>query len=214
MHLKLTSCIVTTFAILAVGLTAMAQSPSATWTFTFFSGDPPVWHTSKTTHATRAECEIARAEKTAAGYPVGECTSSTNASKTTGRPASKPSPPAPTPQTIPPSSDQEREVQARRARKLLEGCLVGCETGAQTCEAGRPTVEQCVQEQNARCIERCTSVENLPHHQCINEVCLPTDINLASWQGLCETQTSREKVTCEAETEQCKLACTTEHPIP
>ena len=202
---KFVFCIITLLALLSGATMALAQQGEV-WKFTYFAGDPPVWHDSQGVYTTRAECEIARAEKTTAGYPVGECSAHTDrrAEPETERVTPPPAQP----------SQGEREVKLRRARKLLEGCKVGCDTTHQTCVANLTTVEQCMQEQNAKCIERCTSLENLPHHQCINEVCLPTEVNQASWQGLCETQTNTAKVTCQAELEQCKVTCDRENSIP
>lgn len=209
MHLKLSSCIIAC-ALFSGSALAIAQQATSAWTFTFFAGDPPIWHTSDLTYPSKAECEIARAEKTGAGYPVGECSQQKTAKEETSK---TPDTRQVTP-TTPTSTPQEREVEKRRARKLLEGCQIGCDTTHQTCQANLTTIDQCVQDQNARCIERCTTIENLPHHQCINEVCLPTEVNLASWKGLCETQTTSANNQCAIELESCRTTCTRTHDLP
>ncbi len=211
---SLKSFILCTSALLGLFLLsshAQAQ-PNGQWNFTYFAGDPPVWHNSPESYAHKAECEIARATKTKAGYPVGDCVQIT---KSTSKPAAKK---ATEPQenkaqknTQPKTQNlvkqQEIATKKLRAKKLMQGCMVACNDTQTSCQKSRSTQDQCVQKQNEKCIERCTSVEQLPYHQCINEVCLPNDINKASWQGLCESIIEQEEQQCSTDFKACTQTC-------
>ncbi len=166
----------------------------ASWHFKYYAGDPASWLDHPSSTATKAECEIARAEVTTKGYPVGDCyglpalsTSKTTTSTTT--------------------SSKAKAIEAERQRKLAKGCRIGCEDTHTTCQQAIPSQSACIQVENTRCIERCTSVEGLPHHQCINEICLPNEINMATWEGACESSTERAQQSCDAEQTTCLKTC-------
>lgn len=210
--LLVTLCVAGSF--LALG--ELAAQEQNLWRFKYFAGDPPTWKDEAQLWGNKAECEIARAEKTAAGYPVGDCyalpavtppnrqvTSTTTTTTTTsGKATAGKSPPVPAQPTS--TADLER----MRQEKLRQGCLVQCNTTQRACAAVMPELDTCIQNHNSECIERCTRVEQLPHHQCINEVCLPTDVNIASWQGLCETERQRVQSACAQAHTTCTRSCT------
>lgn len=192
--------------LLMSGLLLTIASPAyaedaRTWHFKYFAGDPPTWKDHPGTFAIKAECEIARAEKTTAGYPVGDCFSLPKVS------THKVPTPKATPKPTKSSAQKVSGIAAKRKQKLAQGCRVGCEDDLLVCMSSLPNQLACIQAENTSCIERCTRIEQLPHHTCINEVCLPNEINTATWQGVCESQEERARKACDTTRAACLSAC-------
>lgn len=217
---------------------ASAQEQKA-WRFKYFAGDPPTWKDQPGSWGNKADCEIARAEKTTAGYPVGDCyalPSVTSSARPAQKPASSvdasgkikpaPNPGASSAQTGKGSASSSSssgkikqgegsgskmvtaaELERQRQVKLREGCLVQCNATERACLSAVPEIQACIQAHNSDCIESCTRVEQLPHHQCINEVCLPNEVNLATWQGACESARNAAEQRCKSEHGTCEQAC-------
>lgn len=205
-----------TLSLVALAMPASTKDHDA-WHFKYFAGDPPVWKDQPQAFSSKAECEISRAEKTSLGYPVGDCYALPKLATTKKTATSVPRPsttgkvpnpdPITTKKTVSATAATAAQIEAKRQRKLAEGCHVACDADQRTCLSTLPDQASCIQAENTTCIERCTRVEQLPHHQCINEVCLPNEVNIATWQGLCESRADRIKDTCDKTHATCASAC-------
>lgn len=244
--------ILAALVVTGIGLDALAQQQQ--WRFKYFAGDPPQWQDQPGFWGNKAECEIARAEKTKAGYPVGDCYALP--AMNTSLPAPKPSKPTPPPKPPKPVkadkttgsthttrttttvkqngqtktvitttttqprpaatpapngggvriSKEAQRMEQMRLERVKMGCLGACKEELKVCTAMVPSTTNCMQAKNAECIESCVAANN-PHNECINEVCLPTDLNQAEWQAECEARSRKAADTCSQTLVQCEQKC-------
>lgn len=214
-------------AALAVALAssiASAQS-GGQWHFKYFAGDPPSWKDHPGGFARKADCEVARAEKSVAGYPVGDCyrlpsvggadsaprddAESAGATRAKARPSPRPRKHKATSATTS-SADANTggdDLARVHAQKKRQGCKKGCEDTFDTCQIKLPDVQICVQERNSSCVEACTERHDFPHHQCLNEICAPNEINLADWKAQCEARRRKARAQCFDARAACVRQC-------
>lgn len=239
--------IVAVLIVMGAGLDALAQQQQ--WRFKYFAGDPPQWQDQPGFWGNKAECEIARAEKTKAGYPVGDCYAlpAMNTSLPAPKP-SKPTPPTPakadkttgsthttktittvkqggqtktvitttttptrpaattTPKVNGRISKEAQRMEQMRLERVKMGCMGACKEELKVCTVMVPSTTNCMQAKNAECIESCVAANN-PHNECINEVCLPTDLNQAEWQAECEARSRKASDACSQALVQCEQKC-------
>ena len=200
--------------ILITALPLLAQQ-GGMWHFKYFAGTPPAWHDHETFFADKIACEGARSNREKSGYPVSQCyhlpavvpkmakltTTTTPKQATTTTSETK------TPTSTVAQDARVVALEAKRKRKMLEGCLSSCTDKQKACLLGIPEQMSCVQKHTSSCIERCTEVDEQSHNQCIHEVCAANASNTYMWKRRCDDAAALTRSRCSNEQVACEQQC-------
>lgn len=202
--------------VLITALPLLAQQ-GGMWHFKYFAGTPPAWHDHETFFASKSDCESARTSRDKSGYPVSQCyhlpavvpkmARSTSSPSTTTTKKKSDTSKAKTPTSTVAQDARMVALEAKRKRKMLEGCLSSCTDTQKACLMAIPDEMSCVQKHTSTCIEKCTQVDEQSHNQCIHDVCAANASNTYMWKQRCNDDAALTRSRCSNEQVACEQQC-------
>lgn len=104
----------------------------------------------------------------------------------------------------------QRAATVRRCGNMPrpdDGCRASCDAAAAQCRSYLPTFADCLNDQQARCVDLCLT-EDATYELCLGAICrADAPANQQGWRLNCQNRLQEALRNCETEAADCRAAC-------